>query len=105
MGDGPMPHGPKYVDCSPAPEVDLGDRDSSGKGVLLRCSECRDDVRLDVGYVYDKVGALGYLCLMTGGHYGELPAGLPYRKAGPQTSVGKSACCGAQLEGELYGYE
>ena len=89
----------------------------SGKGVVLRCSWCLREERLDLGDAYkDRASAELFLHLMTGGWSGS-PGDMPFRRtsvadqpnpileAEGQPQVGQSACCHRQLEGETYGYE
>lgn len=46
------------------------------------------------------------LHLMTGGFSGAMPPGFGYTPAvGTESSIGKSECCDAQIEGWLFGYE
>lgn len=88
------------------------DHAPSGKGVVLRCSWCKNEQRVDLGHAYpQKAAAAAFLHLMTGGWSGEAP--FVFRKTAEddpvnplvETQIGESKCCKKQLEGELYGYE
>ncbi len=83
----------------------------SGKGIILRCTWCRTEQRLDVGHAYpQRASASLFLHLMTGGWSGEAP--FAFKKTSSddpinplvETQLGDSKCCKKQLEGELYGY-
>lgn len=96
--------------CSDA-DVELPVAPASGKGIVLRCSWCREEQRLDLGAIYpDRAAADFYLHLMTGGWTGLPLPGIAFKKVQPDDfpghgrGLGMSACCGTQLEGELYGY-
>lgn len=85
--------------------------DFSGKGVVLRCSWCREEQKLDLGHVYNREAASEFLHMMTGGWSGE--SRFEFKKTEPgdpinplvETQLGQSACCKKQLEGYLYGYD
>lgn len=82
----------------------------SGKGVVIRCSWCMREQRIDMGAVYpDRQSAELYLTLITGGWSGK--ANIGYRPVSEDdrqrygsNCVGMSACCGKQIEGETFGY-
>jgi hypothetical protein len=80
-------------------------KELSSKGVVLRCSSCKNEQKLDTGNAMGTADANFLLCMMTGGHYGVPP--FPYRKTEPGDGslIGRSLCCDKQIEGELYGYE
>lgn len=78
----------------------------SGYGIVLRCVFCTREQRIDLsGLQYTRGMADHMLYMMTGGHRGHVPIGLPeWNVVGTESALGKSACCDAQTEGELWGY-
>jgi hypothetical protein len=84
----------------------MSERALSNKGVILSCSACKMQQQIDLGHVHDRIDADFFLCMMTGGHSGNPPPGMHYKKTqqGDGSIIGKSSCCKAQLEGELYGW-
>lgn len=78
----------------------------SDKCIVLTCAWCRGYQRINIGAVYPhREAAEFYLTLMTGGHSGKTPAGLTYKPTDPDSQMGKSECCGAQITGVLEGYD
>ena len=72
------------------------------RSVVLRCSDRKSEQHVQLGPGMDnREDADMFLCLMTGGHYGESP--WPFRKTEPGDGslIGNSLCCQAQLEGEV----
>jgi len=81
------------------------DRELSGRGVVLRCSACMREQRIDTGDAYpSRQPADAFLHLMTGGHFGSAPFAFRRTEPSDGSIIGLSVCCGAQLAGELYGY-
>jgi hypothetical protein len=78
----------------------------SGKGVVLRCTACKREQKIDCGNAYpNRIDADAFLCLSTGGHCGSTPFAFEKTKPGDGSIIGFSQCCDAQLGGELYGYD
>lgn len=95
----------------------MADLPPSGKGVVIRCSWCKMEQRLDLGHTYrHAVDAELFLHLMTGGWSGRTPPDFAFRPTSTDDPVneileaeelpqlGMSTCCRKQLEGEIFGY-
>jgi hypothetical protein len=82
------------MDTTDKPEVKI---EQPSRGVRFHCSKCRHEQRL---YTPGHSGREAELLrlLMTGS-----PLVYPHAP-GADSPIGKSECCRAQLEGELFGY-
>jgi hypothetical protein len=84
----------------------MPDKELPPHGVIIRCSACKNEQQMHFVDYYTKVDADFFLCMMTGGHYGNPPPGISFKKTEPGDGslTGRSICCNAQMEGELFGY-
>lgn len=74
------------------------------RGIIIRCVWCKKEQRLAYGRSFKRMDAEFMLHLMTGGHSGKPLSGIQMWSAvGTESQLGKSQCCDAQTEGELYG--
>lgn len=86
-----------------ASEVDEVSPDD--RGIMLRCIWCKREQRIILTKSgYTKMMTEHFLLMMTGGQSGKNIPGLPMAPAvGTASPIGKSVCCDAQTEGELFG--
>lgn len=81
--------------------------DEPDRGVKLRCTKCGGEQVCYLGPMHDRMQADDFLHMITGGRSGNPPPGMPRLDAWQSGTslIGRSACCDAQIAGELFGYE